>query len=68
MWIIEFMMMAIEDMKVIVREQAYLLYYYNRLHEAYIWLLPYRRRRYYIWRRSCKKFWLMWKMTRSIPA
>jgi hypothetical protein len=38
MWIIEFMMMAIEDMKVIVREQAYLLYYYNRLHEAYIWL------------------------------
>ena len=51
-WIIEFMMMAIKDMKVIVREHAYLPYYYNRLLEAYIWLLHRRRRRYYIWRRS----------------
>ena len=50
MWIIELMMMAIEDMKVIVREQVYLPYYYNRLLEAYIWLRHRQRGKYYVWR------------------
>jgi hypothetical protein len=48
MWIIEPMMMAIKDMKVIVREQAYLPYYYNRLLEAYIWLRKIQKEHIYI--------------------